>query len=197
MAVREDFPRVQLTWPDATIGSPPFSMGFNFGASEDSGDMEQVADDIITFWNAQTTVLGYLTADLGPMTVVVDGIYSGVSVQYVATGGIAPTGSPVDLPGVSVRFRATGNRPVGGRRGSMFLPGLEGAGADEHGVLNGTYRSNLDSWVTSLVGVVESAVVGLTVRTLHAIGDPPTESTSVVTDFDVAPTVSFLNRRYR
>lgn len=197
MAVREGYPRVQLTWPDATFGSPPFSMGFNFGVSEDSGDMEQVADDIVTFWTAQTTVLGYLTEDLGPMTVVVDGIYSGSSQQYVSAPGLAPTGSPMDLPGVSVRFRANGARPVGGRRGSMFLPGLESAGSDENGTLNGTYRSTLDTWVTSLVGVVESAVVGLAIYTLHAIGDPPTESESVVTDFDVAPTVSFLNRRYR
>jgi len=197
MAVREFFPRITFTWPEATIGSPPFSMGFNVGASEDSSDLDELLEDIATFWNAQSTVLGYLTEDLGPLTLVADGIYSGITVQATNTDGNAPTGSPMDLPGVAVRFVFQGNRPVGGRRGSMFLPGLEGAGANEEGVLNGTYRSNLVTWADGLQAVVEGTTNPLTVRTLHTIGDPPVESETVVTSINVAPTVSFLNRRYR
>lgn len=195
MTIREGFPRVQLTWPDAIIGTPPFSMGFNFGESTTNADLEDVADAVGAHWNAETTVLGYLTADLGPMTVVADGIYSGVAQTYSTAPLNAPTGSPMDIPGIAVRFRALGSRPVGGRRGSMFLPGLEGAGSDQDGVINGTYRSNLDAWATALVTEVEAAFTGAFVCTLHTIDS--VESFTVVSDFDVAPTVSFLQRRYR
>lgn len=195
MAIREGFPRCQLTWPDATVGTPPFSMGFNFGESTTNQDLEDVCEAVQIYWNAATTVKGYLTEDLGPITVVADGIYSGVAQTYSTAPGDAPTGSPMDIPGIAVRFRALGSRPVGGRRGSMFLPGLEGAGSDQDGVLNGTYRTELDAWATGLVTEVEGAFTGAFVCTLHTVDS--VESFTVVPDFDVAPTVSFLQRRYR
>lgn len=191
----EDFPRLEFVWSEATFGTPPFSMGFNFGITAGPTDLEDAAEAAITAWGANSTTLGYLTASLGPCEVVCTGIYSGVVDQYTATGGATPTGSPVDLPGVSVRFVAGGNRPYGGRRGSWYLPGLEGAGADEDGFLNGTYRTNLQSWMNDIITAVEVATSGLDVVTLHNINGSP--SFTVVPDCTVAATVSFLRRRYR
>lgn len=195
MTIREGFPRVTYLWPDATIGTPPFSMGLNFGESTTNQDLEDVAEALKTHWNAAGTVLGYLTSALGPTTIQADGIYSGVAQQYVTTPGSAPTGSPPDLVGISVRCRFLGSRPVGGRRGSMFLPGLEGAGQDETGTLNGTYRTNLTSFFNGIIGAVEGAFTGAFCCTLHTIDGSP--SFTVNQTAEAAPTVSFLQRRYR
>lgn len=170
-------------------------MGFNFGESAGPTDLEDAAEAALTAWGADATGLGYLTSALGPCEVVTQGVYSGVVGQYTATGGATPTGSPMDLPGVSVRVVAGGNRPYGGRRGAWYLPGLEAAGADEHGVLNGTYRTNIQTWMDNILTAVATAVSPAEVVTLHNING--TETFTVVPDCTVAPTVSFLRRRYR
>lgn len=193
--IRPGFPRVTLNFPNPTTGTGPFSFGFNVGDSDDSGDLALLAEATRIWWNGNATVAGYFSSQLGDGEVVAVGEYGGVLVEAVDDGVLAPTGSPSDLPGVSVRALMLGNRPVGGRRGSFFVPLLEAAGADENGVLNGTYRTNISAWLDDLRDAIETAVVGLTIRTLHTIDS--VESTSVVTGIEAATTVSFLQRRYR
>lgn len=193
--IRPGYPRLTVGFPDAVIGTPPFSFGFNFGESSSSGDLQLVTDEVRDWWESDATVLGYLTQDLGIPTITAQGIYGGVLVEAESLTGDAPTGSPMDLPGVSVRFLQLGNRPVGGRRGSFFVPGLEGAGSDQDGILNGTYRANLIAWGQALQTSVESAFAGATMVTLHTIDS--VESETVTIDITVSPTVSFLQRRYR
>jgi hypothetical protein len=193
--IRPGFPRVTLNFPNPETGTGPFSFGFNVGESDDSGDLALLTEAVRIWWNGNATVAGYFSSDLGAGNVTAVGEYGGVLVEDVDNGALAPTGSPSDLPGVSVRALMQGNRPVGGRRGSFFVPLLEAAGADEHGVINGTYHTNISSWLNDLVDAVETAVVGVTIRTLHTIDS--VESQSVVTGITAAETVSFLQRRYR
>jgi len=189
------FPRLTFKWPYATIGTPPFTMGFNFGESTSSGDLADVVSDVATWWAAQTTLLGYLTQELGPLYLEAVGEYAGLVVVEESAALAAPTGSPVDLPGVSVRLLLEGNRPRGGRKGCMYLPGLEGAGADETGTLNGTYKSNIDAAFTAMLTAVEASFAGAGIYTLHNVDGTPSQN--VITDISVANTVSWLQRRYR
>lgn len=194
--IREGFPRTVVNFPNAAIGgSPPFSFGFNWGVSEDSGDLALVTAAVVAWWEADTTVLGYLDSALGAPTVTSTGVYGGIVLEDAALTVDPPTGSVSDLVGVSVRMLMNGNRPVGGRRGCFYVPGVEGTTSDGAGIVNATYRTNFSAWGESLRTAIEGAFAGAFLATLHTVDS--VESESAITNVACAPTVSFLNRRYR
>lgn len=189
------FPRCTFTFPSPTLGTGPFTFGFNFGESTSSSDLLDVATDVAAVWDGATAFRGIFSDKLGTPTVTCIGEYAGIVDEEAVTCANAASGSDPDLSGVSARIIWGGNRPAGGRRGCMYLPMIEGTAVNANGTLTAGVGAEIDAFGTALIDAVEAAVVGLTIRTLHNVDGNPSQT--VVPDCSVASTVSFLQKRYR
>jgi len=179
----------------ATIGTGPFRTGCEFFVPDTTDQMEDIMNCAADWWTAASTFKGYIASAMGGPILQAQGVFSGNVVEYQTARLGVPTGLAPELPGVSFRAVKSGNRPLGGRRGSMFWPGAENTAHDGDGVLQGSARVDLDAGLTTLLTDVEAEVTGAYFSQKHVVlGE---ESHSVVTDFSVENTVSFLQRRYR
>ena len=184
-----------IEFTPATFGTGPMLTTLDFRVPDTTDEMEDVLADVVTWWDAESNWHPYLYSGLGVPNFIVRGEFSGNIVEYNAPGANGPTGLEPDLPGISYRIVKDGSRPLGGRRGSMFLPGAEAGSHSKAGTLTGPAQTAIGAGATALLGVIEASTVGNLVIQRHNVGG--TESTSVVTSMTCQSTVSFLQRRYR
>jgi len=186
---------LSFNWDSPSTGTGPFKTGFDYEVPGGSGDQEDVADAVKLWWNGASTFRGYFYAALATGTVTSVGEFGGSVIEYDAGTISLATGLAPDLPGCSMRAIKTASRPAGGRRGSMFWPLLEGTAYDSDGIISGTPLSDLSAGVEAMRAAVEAAVVGAVIVQKHVVSG--VETTNQVTAMHCAPTVSFLQRRYR
>lgn len=186
---------LSFNWPTPSVGSGPFKTGFDYEVPGGSGDQEDVADAVLAWWNAATTFRGYFYSALFTGNVTSIGEFGGSVVEYTAGTLVQPSGIAPDLPGCSMRGLKIASRPAGGRRGAMYWPLLEGSAYDADGVITGTPLSDLTAGLEAMRAAVEAAVVGAVIVQKHVVAG--TETFNQVTAFACAPSVTFMNRRYR
>jgi hypothetical protein len=188
--------KLQYVWPDPTAGTGPFVTGFDYEVPGGTGDQEDVVGALSALWaSGMATFKGYFSSELGAGYIRSIGDFSGSIVEYFSGALAAPTGSPADLPGCSLRGLKVASRPAGGRRGSMFWPLLEASAYDGAGTISGTPRTDLIAGLELIRTTVEAAVVGAVMVQKHVVGG--TTTYSQVTEMSIAPTVTYMNRRYR
>lgn len=187
--------RISQEWANPEYGSGPFKTSLEVDVPASTSELVDAMEAWEAWWESATTFIGYFDAGLGVSTLTGTGVFGGVVFEHQIANLSAPTGLDPELGGVSARAIKLGNRPEGGRRGSMFWPGLENSAHSSSGALVGSTAADLNAGLETLLSDLEASAVGLTVVQSHNVaGDT---STTVVTGFDIAPTVSFLNRRYR
>ena len=184
----------KFTFPGSLpLTSGPYVTGFDFEAPDESA-MASVLSDLDAWWTAATAFRNLLDVALGTPELSASGEFSSGTFDLLTTATDTPGGSAPALPGASLRAIKLANRPRGGRRGSMFWPGLESTAYDPQGELEALTISTADLALTNLVGIV-AGTTGAEMVQVHVIGGVTT--VSPVFDFTIAPTVSYLNRRYR
>lgn len=187
---------LSFNWDNPTVGSGPFKTGFDYAVPGGSGDQEDVADAVRTWWTSgATTFKGYISVDVGVGSLTSIGDFSGSVIEYNAGSLVAPSGVAPDLPGCSLRAIKVASRPAGGRKGSMYWPLLEGSAYDGDGTIGSTPRTDLLAGLEAMRAAVEGAVTGAVIVQKHVVSGA--ETYSQVTGFDIAGSVSYLNRRYR
>jgi len=175
-------------------GSGPYKTGVDVEVPT-AGDMPAVLAAAVAWWSAATSFRALFAASMGAPLVVLRGEFGGTVVEEATQSASAPTGLTPDLPGVSLRAIKIGSRPVGGRRGSMFWPGLVGTETDALGQVDSGARTDAKVALDDLIADIEGSVVGAYVAQVHVVaGD---ETTTVVNEWTISPTMSWLNRRYR
>lgn len=188
--------KVSFVWPSPTSGTGPFTTGFHVDVPGGSSDQEDVVEALWSWWDTETVLKPYLSAQLGNGYIESIGEFGGSVVEYRSEFNLdAPTGVTAELAGVSARMIKVASRPAGGRRGSMFWPMIENSAHDEDGLLTGPAVTAFNTAGAAILAAVEGAVVGAVVVQVHNISG--TESTTQVTSMAIEPSVSFLNRRYR
>lgn len=175
-------------------GSAPYKTGFDVEVNL-SSDGDNVVGAAVAWWEAATTFRGYLASALGIPTVTLVGEFSGVVTEWATVAATPPSGSVPDLPGASIRAIKIGNRPAGGRRGSMFWPGVSGSITSGNGALDSTPRTNIRTALEDLREDLEASAAGVYIVQRHNVAG--SESTTAVVDWDVAPTLTWMQRRYR
>lgn len=174
-------------------GSPPFKTGFHFDCNS-TGDLDTTLENIDIWWTAATAFRNKLDVELGKPVLTVSGEFSGIVFESSMEATDAAGGSEPALPGVSLRVVALGSRPVGGRNGAMYWPGLEEAAHTPNGALTSDTLTTAATAMTGLRNIIED-IPGQFIATVHKVGG--TTSVTPVTDHQVSSTVSFLQRRYR
>lgn len=175
-------------------GTGPYKTGFDVEVPL-SSDMDNVVGAAVAWWIAATTFRGYLASSMGGPTVELIGEFSGAVVELATDTSTPATGSAPDLPGASLRAIKMGNRPAGGRRGSMYWPGLSGSVTQGNGAVDSTPLANSESALDDLREDLEASAAGVVIMQRHVVDG--SESATVVTGFSVQPTISWLQRRYR
>lgn len=160
-----------------------------------AGDFGDILTAVSAWWEASATFRGYLSSAMGAPLLTLGGEFGGIAVEDSLQTASAPTGGAPDLPGASIRAIKLGSRPAGGRRGSMFWPGVSGTATQATGALDATPRTNIGLALNDLRDDIEAAVAGAYLKQLHVVDGSPSET--AVTDFSIAPTISWLQRRYR
>lgn len=173
--------------------TPPFRTGFDFEC-DSLIDMEECVEDVDDWWTAASAFRGLLASTMTAPILTAFGDFGGLAQEYSKEATDAPTGSTPDLPGVSLRAVKMGNRPVGGRRGSMFWPGLEGSSTGADGSVDGADAVIAKTALDGLIAAVESTP-GRFMVTKHVVGGDTTAT--AVTEFSIWPKCTFMNRRYR
>lgn len=186
---------LDFVFDQATIGTPPFRTGFDVDIPTTTDELVDAMDAAANWWTTATTFRSYIAAAMGGPRVEVAGIFSGVVFEDTTTNLGVPTGLVPELPGVSFRAVKLGNRPAGGRRGSMFWPGAENSAHDGDGILQGTTRVDLQAGLETLRTDLEASNPGVFISQSHTVAG--VSSSTAVTNFQVMNTVSFLQRRYR
>lgn len=186
---------ISQTWAAPEYGTGPFRTSLDVDVASSTSEAVDAMEAWEAWWTSASTFLGYFDSGLGQSSLTVTGVFGGVVFEDQISGLTAPTGLDPELGGVSLRAVKLGNRPEGGRRGSMFWPGLENSAHGSNGLLLGSCEADTQAGLNTLLADLEASAVGTTVVQRHIVaGD---ESTTVVTGFDVSPSVSFLQRRYR
>jgi len=158
-------------------------------------DMPTVLSEVSDWWEAASTFRGYFASTLGAPLLLLQGEFSGIVVEESLQTASAPTGGAPDLPGASMRAVKLGSRPVGGKRGSMFWPGLSGTVTQATGIVDSTPATNMHVALEALRTAVEGAAAGAYLAQRHVVDG--VESVTPVIDFDISNTLTFMNRRYR
>jgi len=175
------------------FGSGPFVTGFDFSC-DSAVDCQSTMENLDEWWTAATAFRNTLDGDLGTPVISTSGTFGGDEFEFAMTATDDPAGSAPSLPGASLRAIKLANRPRGGRRGSMFWPCLEAEQYGTNGELAGTMEPIASTALNGLLASI-AVVTGQTMVQVHVIGG--VTSTAEVTSWAIAPTVSFLNRRYR
>ena len=116
-------------------GTPPYKTGLHFECGS-AIDMETILGDVDEWFTAASLMRAQLYSLMAPTVISVAVVFAGVAVEYAMDATSEPTGSAPDLPGASLRAIKLGNRPPGGRRGSMFWPGLSGSASGADGLID-------------------------------------------------------------
>lgn len=184
----------KFTFPGSgAIKSPPFVTGFDFSC-DSALDMEATVGNLDEWWTAATAFRNLLDVALDNPVITCQGEFGGVQYEFAQVATDAPAGGAPALPGASLRAVKIANRPRGGRRGSMFWPGLESTAYDSQGDLVTGIQATAETALTGLLASI-AVVTGQEMVQVHTIGGVTT--TAAVYDWFIAGSVSFLNRRYR
>lgn len=175
-------------------GTAPYKTGFDVEIAL-SSDQDNVLAAAVAWWEAATTFRGYFASALGIPTVLLIGEFGGVVTEQSTLCATPPSGSVPDLPGASMRAIKVGNRPAGGRRGSMFWPGVSGAITSGNGALDSTPRTNMRTALEDLREDIEASAAGAYIVQRHNVAG--SESSTAVVDWEIAPTLTWMQRRYR
>jgi hypothetical protein len=188
----EDTARVSWVYETGTGGTPPYvtSMDFANDAAPDAGDLGALLVGCQDAWNDNITQ--FISNTLGGGHA--DGLYQRSADVLEGTvpidDGDDGAGS-LETMGFSYRVIKIGARPTGGRRGSMFIMGAQTDGFDGTGAISsGAIQGAVNDFFVALQGITDWHPIQT-----HNVGGTPTVST--VLSLSLAPTVSFLRRRYR
>lgn len=185
---------LDFTFLSGPIGStPPFKTGLDFECVS-ALDMENVLSDVDDWWTAALDFRNLLQSTMGKPTITVGGVFSGIAVEYSIEAASGPGGTTPDLPGVALRCIKLGNRPPGGRRGSMFWPGLEGPATGATGAVEPADMATAKAALDGLLAAIEQTTGAYGVQR-HNVGG--VASATAVTEFSIAPTLTWMQRRYR
>lgn len=187
--------KLSQVWDSPTFGTGPFRTSLEVDIPTSSAELQDAVDAWEAWWAADTLLRPYIYSGLGTSQILGIGTFAGVVVEVSAGPCIAPSGLAPELPGVSFRVGKLGNRPEGGRRGSMFWPGAENSAHDGDGILQGSAASDIQTSLDNLRDDLEASNPGVVVVQSHTVAGNTT--VTAVTGFDTYSTVSFLQRRYR
>lgn len=187
-----DSARISWVYEAGSGGTPPYvtSLDFINDDAVDDGDAGVLLSGCETAWN--THITQFISATLGG---------GHVDVVYQRSTDVFEGSVPIDdgddaadsleTMGFSFRVVKNGARPTGGRRGAMYIMGARGDSFNGNGTITSTgIQTALDDFFTDLV-----AISGWHPITVHKIDE--VESITTVLSLSLAPTISFLRRRYR
>lgn len=189
------FTTLSQVWSDPEFGSGPFKTSLDVVVPSSQAEMVLAAEAWEDWWNADTLLRPYLDSGLGQSFITARGVFGSAVIEEVVGPLVAPSGLDPELPGVSFRVLKLGPRPEGGRRGSMFWPGVENSAHDSHGALIGATAGDISTAVDNLRVAIEASTVGVQVVQRHIVAGDVTDTP--ISGFQCQSTVSYLNRRYR
>lgn len=185
---------LSFTFNSGPAGStPPLKTSLDFQCGS-ALDMETIVGDVDEWWTAAADMRGQLSDAMDKPIISAIGVFSGVAVEYSLEAATATSGTAPDLPGASLRAIKLGNRPPGGRRGSMFWPGLSGSATAADGTVDAPDAAVFKAALDGLLAAIE-ITAGAYATQVHNVGG--VASDTAITEFSIAPTLSFLQRRYR
>jgi len=189
--------RVSYVFDSPASGTPPFVTGMWFlaPAGADSEEFHGLLTIVRDAFNDDLDAA--LNSTLG--TGVVEGQYiDETSVLDDFVGTLTPAGGgQVRNPGFSFRVVLQGSRPPGGRPNQMYFPFADTTYYGNDGTIGGgapNATTIFDTWADNLLAAVEPTQFQW--RNRHFVGADDASSSSV-TGAQLAPTISFLRKRYR
>jgi hypothetical protein len=188
--------RAEFVFPTPEAGTGPFEFGFAFATTDDEPTTtpDEVADFMVSNWTDTMRDLIWEGAG-APQLVLTFGIPDGEIVHTTACP--APTGAHQPGPGgASLRVVISAPRPPKARNNAFYLPLPEATTFDVNGLTSGGAKSSITAWAEdNLSGF---SATDFTWVALHQVGGPTADIHQVpVVGASLAPTVSFLRRRYR
>jgi hypothetical protein len=188
--------RLSYIWNAPSTGTPPFVTGIWLlaPAGAASTDLEDI---VIAAAAAYNTELHDLQSEL-----IGTGVCTGVMtdetdvIEYTTPISAPGGGGGIRNPGFSCRAILQGARPPGARSNVMYWPYLDAAYYTAAGALNSTPASYLSNWADEILLACTGSPFQW--RNRHFVDNDEHEaSSSSVTGLSVAPSISFLRRRYR
>lgn len=193
-AVMAGWLRISHVWSNPAEGTPPFVTGMWALAPADADEESVVGllSEIRDVYNDAFDAFQHASLGAGVMV----GNYQDETTAFdVTQGTITPAGGGgAGNPGWSLRSVLQGARPPGGRANSMYWPYVDTTYYATDGTVAGGAQSLLAAWHSDIQDVFTPSVFQWRVR--HFVGTPEASS-SPVTGVSAAPTMSFLQRRYR
>jgi hypothetical protein len=186
--------RISHVWNNPATGTPPYVTGM-WALAPDEADEESVLGLLNNIKAVYNDAFDALQNDaLGPGELV--GNYADETTAYdVTVTGLDPAGGGgYGNPGWSLRAVLQGARPPRGRANQMYWPYVDTTYYNAAGTVAGGASTLLTNWADDILDVFEPSVFQW--RNRHFVGTPEASS-SMVTGVSVAPTMSFLQRRYR
>lgn len=185
---------VRVEWPAATFGTPPYVTSFDVDGDPQTS-LEDIADYVQNAWNLHLPAV--LSTNLGPGTMYVRKEVGG-EIFETTRPTIAPSASGSLLTGgASYRIKKVSQRTKTGRQGSMYIPGVR---LSQVNTENGAFTAGaLSAWENALGGFKnELDLPGgeASLVQVHKRGTPQ-EALFRITELVLAPTVSFMRKRYR
>lgn len=190
----DTFARCAFTYDVTAGGTPPIvsTLDFAIGHDADLSEVVALANDVRDSWNTNIapalsviTSSGHLDVHYANTTYVLD--------VTVAIDSGADTVHDEALAGASYRVVKVAPRPPRGKPGAMYLGGIKDNWSAD-GTIDPTVASavqgRLDDFSTDILGLTDWFPV---VR--RNVGGTP--SRSAIAALSLAPSVSFLQRRYR
>ena len=191
----DSFAQVAFEYATYPGGTPPFVTTMDFVTSEpvDDTNLTELVTACQSGWNDQITV--FIDNQLGGGSVTAKAVYLDIVFEASLPLDDGGDGAGAAMtPGTSYRAIKGSQRPSGGKPGCMYLPQPRTDGVNADGTLKTASLPDLNdalgNFLTDLNGATDwSAVVRRKVG-----GDT---FTTFVSSLFMAPTVSFLRKRYR
>lgn len=186
---------LSFNFPDSIPGGTgPYKTSLDVSLEEED-DMPSCLAAGVAWWIAATTFRGYFASIMGNCTVSLEGVWGGLVSELATDSATTATGTVPDMPGASMRAIKLGPRPEGGRRGSMYWPGISGAVTAGTGIVDLTPRANMKTALDDLISDLNASNAGAQVVQRHTVAGE--ETTSPVEEFSIASTITWMQRRYR
>lgn len=144
------------------------NMAFEFGAGYDTSDLQNLSDELSTFWASE--IMPLLSADVKLTEVHVRGLANDPDVEAFATASIPTTGgigSNVLPASVAACLRLTSGFIGRSTRGRLYLAGLSDADVNDDDIAGATRALLVNAFANLLPGYLTAGKTWVIVSRFH------------------------------